>query len=68
MDFASNETPTDFIFATYREAEKGTVYKYTIEDNQNTIEVKPHDDYETESYPWRTKLKVKKIEYRNSPI
>lgn len=68
MDFASNETPTDFIFATYREAEKGTVYKYTIEDNQNTIEVKPHDDYETDSYPWRTKLKVKKIEYRNSPI
>lgn len=67
MDFHSNNTPTDFIVATYSEADKGTVYKYTIEDNQNDIVIEPHS-YQTESYPWKTDLRVAKVEYRNSSL
>lgn len=65
MDYHSNDTPTDFIVATYSDGQKGTVYKYTIEDNPNDIVVKPHE-YRTASYPWKTDLRVVKIEYRNS--
>lgn len=61
MDFNSNDEPTDFIVATYNAAEKGTVSKFTIADNQNKIEITPR-----EKEVWKTDLKVVKVEYRNS--
>ena len=67
MDAHSSNTPTDFIVATYSESQKGTVYKYTIKDDPNDIVVEPHT-YHTESYPWKTNLKVAKVEYRNSSL
>lgn len=60
MDDDSNDEPTDFIVATYNAAEKGTVSKFTIADNQNKIEITPH-----EKEVWKTDLKVVKVEYRN---
>ncbi len=67
MDHTSNNKPTDFIVATYSDAQKGTVHKYTIEDNPNDIVVTEHT-YLTKSYPWKTDLKVVKVEYRNSSL
>lgn len=67
MDAHSNNTPTDFIVATYDEVQKGTVYKYTIKDDPNDIVIEPHV-YRTQSYPWKTNLKVVKVEYRNSSM
>lgn len=63
MDFHSNNTPTDFIVATYSPSEKGVVSKFTIADDQNKIEVTPH-----EKEVWKTNLKVVKVEYRNASI
>ena len=63
MDYHSNNTPTDFIVATYNPSEKGIVRKFTIKDDQNKIEVTPH-----EKEVWHTDLKVVKVEYRNSPL
>lgn len=63
MDYNSNDTPTDFIIATYNDSEKGIVRKFTLEDDQNNIKVTPH-----EKEVWKTKLKVVKVEYRNASI
>lgn len=63
MDFNSNDTPTDFIIATYSPSEKGIVRKFTIVDDQNKIEVTPH-----EKEVWKTNLRVAKVEYRNSSV
>jgi hypothetical protein len=63
MDYHSNNTSTDFIVATYSTSEKGIVRKFTIADDQNKIEVTPH-----EKEVWKTDLKVVKVEYRNSSI
>ncbi|MBR3858627.1 MAG: hypothetical protein IKJ18_01220 [Bacteroidaceae bacterium] len=61
MDFNSNDDTNHFIVATYDDVEKGVVYGYTIEDNQNEINVTPVEEEE-----WHTDLKVVKVEYRNS--
>lgn len=63
MDYHSNNTPTDFIVATYSTTEKGVVRKYTLVDDQNKIEATPH-----EKEVWKTNLKVVKVEYRNSSL
>lgn len=63
MDYHSNNTPTDFIVATYSASEKGIVRKFTIADNPNKIEITPH-----EKEIWNTDLKVVKVEYRNSTL
>lgn len=63
MDYHSNNTSTDFIVATYNASEKGIVRKFTIADDQNKIEVTPH-----EKEVWNTDLKVVKVEYRNSSL
>lgn len=63
MDCCSNDDYSHIIVATYDETEKGTVYGYTIEDNQNAINVTP-----VEGEEWHTDLKVVKVEYRNSPL
>ena len=60
MDFNSNNDNNHFIVATYDDAEKGVVYGYSIEDNQNAINVTP-----IEAEEWHTDLKVVKVEYRN---
>lgn len=60
MDYNSNNDNNHFIVATYDDAEKGVVYGYTIEDDQNAINVTPVEDEE-----WHTDLKVVKVEYRN---
>ena len=60
MDFNSNNDNNHFIVATYDDAEKGVVYGYSIEDNQNAINVTP-----VEAEEWHTDLKVVKVEYRN---
>lgn len=63
MDYNSNDQTTDFIVATYSPTEKGVVSKFTIADDQNKIEVTPH-----EKEVWKTNLKVVKVEYRNASI
>lgn len=63
MDYNSNNEPDDFIVATYSQAEKGIVSKFSITDDQNKIEITPH-----EKEVWHTQLKVVKVEYRNSTI
>lgn len=63
MDYNSNDKTTDFIVATYSPSEKGVVSKFTIADDQNKIEVTPH-----EKEVWKTNLKVVKVEYRNASI
>jgi len=60
MDYHSNNQVTDFIVATYSPAEKGVVSKFTIADDQNKIEITPH-----EKEVWKTDLRVVKVEYRN---
>lgn len=61
MDYNSSNDANHFIVATYDDAAKGVVYGYTIEDNQNEINVTP-----VEAEEWHTDLKVVKVEYRNS--
>lgn len=61
MDYNSNNDTNHIIVATYDNTEKGNVYGYTIEDNQNAINVTP-----VEGEEWHTNLKVVKVEYRNS--
>ncbi len=64
MDFHSGGNPDDFIVATYSPAEKGTVYKYEVEDSPNELKIN-EKNYATASYPWKTDLKVVKVEFRN---
>ena len=64
MDYHSGGNTSDFIVATYSPTEKGIVYKYEIADDPNNIEIK-EKNYATPSYPWKTNLKVVKVEYRN---
>ena len=61
MDYNSNNDTNHIIVATYNNTDKGVVYGYTIEDNQNAINVTP-----VEGEEWPTDLKVVKVEYRNS--
>lgn len=61
MDYNSNNDPNHVLVATYNASEKGTVYGYTMTDNQNLIEVTP-----VEGEEWHTDLKVVKVEYRNA--
>lgn len=67
MDYHSNEIPTDVIISTYDTKERGTIRKFTLEDDPNDMILTEHS-YKTKSYPWKTKLKVVKIEYRNSTL
>lgn len=64
MEYASNNKPTDVIVATYSEAEKGIVRKYSLADDPNDIKLTEHE-YQTASYPWKSDLKIVKVEYRN---
>lgn len=64
MDYASNNKPTDVIVATYSEAEKGVVRKFSLADDPNEITLTEHE-YQTASYPWKSDLKIVKAEYRN---
>lgn len=61
MDYNSNNDVNHIIVATYNNTDKGIVYGYTIEDNQNVINVTP-----VEGEEWHTNLKVVKVEYRNA--
>ena len=61
MDYNSNNNTNHIIVATYNNTDKGVVYGYSIEDNQNAINVTP-----VEGEEWQTDLKVAKVEYRNS--
>lgn len=54
---------TDIVICTYDSTNKGTIYKYTITDNPNVIEITPMENCE-----WKTDLRVKKLEYRNSSL
>lgn len=60
FEFVSRGSYTDFAVCTYDDANKGTIYKYEINNNPNTIEIRPLENCE-----WKTDLKVKKLEYRN---
>ena len=60
MDYNSANDVNHFIVATYDNTAKGVVYGYSIEDNQNAINVTPEEAEE-----WHTDLKVVKVEYRN---
>ena len=61
MEPTSRSSATDFVVATYDSNNKGKIYKYTLNDNPNTIEIAPINNCE-----WSTDLKVVKLEYRNS--
>lgn len=61
FDYNSANRATDFIVATYSNSAKGEVYKYTVADDPNAITVTQHN-----YGPWKTNLKVVKVEYRNS--
>ena len=63
MDCCSNDDYNHFVVATYDDTAKGVVYGYSIEDNQNEINVTP-----VEAEEWHTNLKVVKVEYRNSTL
>lgn len=60
FDYISRGSYTDFVVCTYDNTNKGTIYKYEINNNPNTIEIRPLENCE-----WKTDLKVKKLEYRN---
>lgn len=65
MDYHSGGNPTDFIVATWSSAEKGTIRKFEIGNSPDVIVIREKDyEYETEHYPWKTDLKVVKMEYR----
>lgn len=61
MEHHSTLEPTDFIVATYSEAKKGSVMKYTIADDVNAITVTLH-----ENEVWNTDLKVVKVVWKYS--
>lgn len=64
MDYNSNNDANHIVVATYNdETAEGVVYGYSIEDNQNAINVTP-----VEGEEWHTGLKVVKVEYRNSTL
>lgn len=63
-DFHSAGNTDDIVVATWSPSEKGTVYKFEIEDSPNDLKLNDKH-YETQSYPWKTNLKVVKVEYRN---
>ncbi len=61
FDAVSRGRDTDLVICTYDNTNKGTIYKYEINDNPNTNgEISPIEKCE-----WKTDLKVKKLEYRN---
>lgn len=63
-DYHSGGNPDDIIVATWSTANKGTIYKYEMEDSPNDLKIN-EKHYATQSYPWKTNLKVVKVEYRN---
>ena len=64
FDVHSDDNPDDIIVATWSDAEKGIVYKYEMEDSPNELKIN-EKEYATKNYPWKTNLKVVKVEYRN---
>ena len=61
---AADDNADDIIVATWSDAEKGIVYKYEMEDSPNELKIN-EKEYATKNYPWKTNLKVVKVEYRN---
>lgn len=64
FDVHSDGNADDIIVATWSPSAKGTVYKYEVEDSPNDLKIN-EKNYATKSYPWKTGLKVVKVEYRN---
>lgn len=64
FDVHSDGNADDIIVATWSPTAKGTVYKYEVEDSPNDLKIN-EKNYATKSYPWKTNLKVVKVEYRN---
>lgn len=63
FDWVSRSMETDIVVCTYDDTNKGTIYKYEINNNPNAIEIRPIENCE-----WKTDLKVKKLEFRSSPF
>lgn len=61
METHSANRSGDLVVCTYNSSEKGKVYKYTVVDDPNDINIEQHD-----YSPWSTDLKVVKVEYRNN--
>lgn len=57
-EYQSYLSTTDLILATWSDSQKGMIYKYEIDDNPNSIEIKPR-----ENEAWPTRLKVKDIKW-----
>lgn len=62
FDWVSGDV-TDIAICTYDSTNKGTIYKYKMTDNPNIMEITPMENCE-----WKTDLRVKKLEYRNSSL
>lgn len=60
FDFDTNNDPNHYLVATYGNG-KGKLYGYTVEDNQNAINIAPAEGEEYE-----TDIKIVKVEYRNA--
>ena len=60
-DFVSAQSRTSFFVATYDENEKGTVAKYDVGTNPNTLEI-----IERPGEVWKTNLRVKDIEWKTN--
>ena len=61
FDFVSKDSDLDILICTYDAANKGTIYKYEMKNDPNVVEMELKENCE-----WKTDLKVKKMEYRNS--
>ena len=60
-DFVSAQSRTSFFVATYSDSEKGTVRKYDVSTNPNTLEI-----IERPREVWKTRLRVKDIEWKSN--
>lgn len=61
FDYNSEQRFTDLMIVSYKKGTGSTVRKFDVLDDQNTIEVTPREGEE-----WQSKLRVVKVEYRNS--
>lgn len=61
FDFPSEQRATDLMVVSYKKGSGSTVRKFDVLDSQNEIKVTPRPNEE-----WKSKLRVVKVEYRNS--
>ena len=61
LEYCSKGSRTEFVVATYSEAEKGTVYKLEVGTDVNKMEI-----IERPREVWKTRLRVKDVEWKRA--